>query len=317
MYMSKNNHATKKKITLLLLRHGERADEVAQNPRKSRGSKSRKERMDPDLTSVGCRQAAEAFDKIMPCLRGKKVGVFTSPLRRTMATAAMIGMYKRVADENLDFAIPGGTSSSESIPIIVVNGLSDCAAHVRAAGGAYAAVRDGYVDGAAMAANDCSIQSPIMQLMKSIQEMSNLNHPVQFYKETGPGFVAMTNPIGESTTNEESLQQQQVTSSDTQGLLAHPTNKELDIMPAARKRQDDFFFQTLRRIVRMATANDCDVCVLVTHREGIRDLVANIQPGLRVSTPYCCIGRFSAQLQDDDTVQWEFHDVLQYQKFKA
>ena len=81
------------------------------------------------MIEEGYRQATEAFQRIV-----------VSPLRRTMEIAAMIGMC---ITEEIDFTIPGDASSI----IVVMNGLSDCAAHVGVAGGALAAIRRGYIDG--------------------------------------------------------------------------------------------------------------------------------------------------------------------------
>lgn len=302
-----------KEITLLLLRHGERADEAARKNGGSLGPRSGKDRMDPDLTEEGHLQASEAIEKIVPFLSGnKRVAIFSSPLKRTIATAAMIGMHSQT---QVNFVVPDCDEQEKAIPIVVMNGLSDCAAHVGYAGGAHAAVRDGFIDGAAMAANNCSSQSPIVKMMSTIPHLHQLKRPIQFYKEDRDGFIPMTAPIG-GLTNEELL----TGHSSATVQDASPKNVETiqeETTPVARHAWHDSFDQTLQRIVRLAAAGDCDVCVLVTHREGIRDLVAKIQPHCRISTPYCCIGKFSASLQDDDDVHWEFHDVKQYQKFES
>lgn len=302
-----------KKITLLLLRHGERADEAVRTYGGSLGPRSDKDRMDPDLTEEGHLQASEAFEQILPFLSGKKVAIFSSPLKRTMATAAMIGMNSQA---QLNIVLPDGVEQENAIPIVVMNGLSDCAAHVCYAGGAHAAVRDGFVDGAAMAANNCSSQSPIVKMMGAIPHLKLLKRPIQFYKEDGDGFKAMTGPIGGMSNG---LDGQEI---DMEATDKDPPSKESAEMmqeettPVARHAWHDSFDQTLQRIVRLAAARDCDVCVLVTHREGIRDLVAKIQPQSRISTTYCCIGKFSASLLDGDEIHWEFHNVKQYQHFE-
>jgi Histidine phosphatase superfamily (branch 1) len=299
-------------VTVLLLRHGERADET--DDALSRPLPSCvKARMDPDLTDEGHRQATDAFQQIVPFLKGKRVAFFVSPLRRTIATAAMIG---RCNTDGVEFVLPSGDPSS--IPLVVMNGLSDCAAHVVKEGGAFAAVKAGYIDGAAMAANNGSSNSPLMKVMDTLQPQRwELQKPIQLYKEHKDEFVPMTAPIGCS---EPPLIELDVVGANDDGAVTLEDNQQsVDTTPVARYASDDAFFKTMTRIVKMAASRSCNVCVVVSHREGIRDLARDIlRSQNRISTPYCCIGHFSAHLLEDTDashVQWKFHNVIPYEKF--
>lgn len=295
-------------VTVLLLRHGERADETEdaldQSP-----PRSAKERMDPCLTEEGHRQATNAFHQIVPFLKGKRVAVFVSPLRRTIATAAMIGMCDT---EGVEFVLPSKQKLS-TIPLIVMNGLSDCASHVLKVGGAFAAVKAGYIDGAAMAANNGSSESPLMQVLDSIQvPLQKLQRPIQVHKEhVEEEFMPMTDDVGCSDESSPIEGERTVILQDIQ----HP----VDTTPVARQASEDAFLPTMTRIAKIAASHDCTVCVVVTHREGIRDLAAEIlRSQKRLSTPYCCIGHFSAHVRQDtdaSRVQWNFHGVIPYETF--
>lgn len=328
-------------ITILLLRHGERADETesfeASLPSDSR---STKDYLDPPLTDEGHQQATEAFGRMMPFLKGKKVAVFASPLQRTIATAAMIGMFQST---EIEFAVPGGNnkinnketigSSSTTLPLIVLNGLSDCAAHVQIVGGAFAAVRKGYIDGAAMAANHhddddddnrSSHRSPLLQLLARTPRIRNLLHPIQFFKEHEDGFVPMCRPIGGSESTSINHLQPKHSTAGGSTFAEKDAQSTVNTTPVARRASDDCFFATMNRLVKIATSRDCHVCVVVTHREGIRYLAQEVirrenkhQRHSRISTPYCCIGHFSAQIEEhaDRSIKWKLHGVVPYQEF--
>lgn len=313
-------------ITILLLRHGERADEIESfDDSLPSAPRSIKESLDPPLTEEGHQQAIEAFERIIPFLKGKKAAIFVSPLQRTISTAAMIGMCQ---SSEVEFTVIGQNEDTveSTLPLIVLNGLSDCAAHVERVGGAFAAVRKGYIDGAAMAANHIGVDStpstPLQQLLASITTLGDLVRPIQFYKEHDGGFVPMSHPIGCSeSANLNSLQPRVATGS---AVMARDGESPVDTTPVARRASDDCFMATIKRLVRIAASRDCHVCVVVTHREGIRDLARSIMRHEnphhrhpRLSTPYCCIGHFSAEIQDnaDGAIKWQLHGVVPYQEF--
>jgi len=57
----------------------------------------------------------------------------------------------------------------------------------------------GCIDGAAMAANDGSRGSPLMQYSDNTPTIHNLAQSIQFYKENDDTFIAaMSDPIGRS-----------------------------------------------------------------------------------------------------------------------
>jgi hypothetical protein len=312
-------------ITILLLRHGERADEIESfEDSFSSAPLSTKESLDPPLTDEGHQQAIEAFEQIIPFLMGKKAAIFVSPLRRTIATAAMIGMCQSTEVEFMEIGENNETVES-TLPLIVLNGLSDCAAHVEMVGGAFAAVRKGYIDGAAMAANHIddhsSPSTPLQKLLANIPILGNLLRPIQFYKEHDGGFSPMSHPIGcsESATMMNGLPPNPTSTLET-------SDRELPVntTPVARRASDDCFMATINRLVRIAASRGCHICVVVTHREGIRDMARSAMlhensrgRHPRLSTPYCCIGHFSAEIQAnaDGAIEWKLHGVVPYEEF--
>lgn len=349
-----------------MVRHGERADEVEDSQRLRRPPpRSRKDVLDPPLTEEGHRQAREAFERILPTLRGKRVAVFVSPLRRTMATAAMIGAVD-AGTSDVEFVVPRRRRRSLEdedddddgvVPLVVANGLSDCAAYVVRVGGAFSAVRSGYVDGAAMPANNLR-SSPHTPLMSMVEESISIHHArtrrIRFYKElraedendkangeSGPFYdgriVPMSPPLGRS--NREEVDAKMIGDAGVhgsrrrtpsppvhRGSLSPPgtmrteTNLAHDPDTVVRIKEDNFKYAT-NRAVQLAAEANCDVCILVTHREGIRYKARQIlrNKHVRFSTPYCCVGRFRASVgQNDDgdcNVEWFFEEVCPYQRF--
>jgi len=304
-----------KEITVLLVRHGERADEAARINGGSLGSRSTKDRIDPCLTEEGHEQAKEAFAQIAPFLESKRAAIFVSPLQRTMATAVMVGMCEGVnvhvppCDEEGDDARPA------VIPLVVMNGLCDCAAHVLMVGGAYRAIQAGFVDCAVMTANDGSIDSPLVRMLDQIPALQNLKRPIQFYKEHGNSFIAMSHPMGGSAGNDGLRTSQQESAND---VLSTAPTIPLDSARAAHSEIDHLFTKTMDRIVHIANRYDCDVCIVVTHREGIHDLIARTKKRSEgVKTPYCCIAKFVAQVPEGSRVVWRFDEVVPYKAFEA
>jgi hypothetical protein len=59
------------------------------------------------------------------------------------------------------------TDGHTTIPIVIVNGLCDCAAAIRRLGGSTTAVRQRLVDCAAISENDGTLQSPFMKTVTS------------------------------------------------------------------------------------------------------------------------------------------------------
>jgi hypothetical protein len=299
-------------ITVILIRHGERVDEVESYDNDD-SRRSLKECIDPHLTSRGHQQAAEAFSRLVPILRGKRVAFFVSPMRRTIATSlSMIGSCDMTGIEIIP--IPTTTQKLTSIPWIVMNGLSDCAANVRYLGGASVVVQHGLIDGAAMVANewDPSVTSsnkttPFQRMLSEMPLLQNLPNTVQYFKTNdGKSFIPMSGPIGQDRSTSNSSASQTTPTSTTPS--ASTTIPQTII-------NDDSFITTMDNIVKISAAFHCSVCLVVTHREAIRDMVRRFHPDprLRIATPYCCVGHFSARISNESSVDWNVHAVLPYE----
>jgi hypothetical protein len=76
--------------------------------------------------------------------------------------------------------------------------------------------------------------------------------------------------------------------------------------------------------VRLASHWKCNICIVVTHREAIRDLSKHkcgyvpYHNGSksRLGTPYCCIATFVAQVEREH-VDWACHGILPYEQFDS
>jgi Histidine phosphatase superfamily (branch 1) len=300
----------KKTISVYLLRHGEREDEIEDESKAVQ--QSNKELLDPALTVEGFRQAQAAFENLLSTLAGKKVSIFSSPLRRTIGTALMVAFAPSA--NNVNFSLPslaGDTSTPDSLPILVMNGLCDCAAMIERVGGANLAVAQGYVDDAAMDENDGSDSSPFVcslpKIVSEAQRSSSCTRPsmIQFWKEktyVSASFSPLTPP----------LRMQKILQPSNASLSSQETRK-----PVSSRKSDDCYLATLNRAIRLAVNADCDACVVVTHREGIRDLAGKAaghgKSAHKLQTPYCCVATFVATACSEE-VQWHFKGVSPYEK---
>jgi hypothetical protein len=137
-----------KTIKVLMLRHGERADEA--------GQQALPDTLDPELTSKGVEQAMVAWQKIVDCEifeedieQQKRMLIFTSPLQRAFVTAKALSLVNHQPRQQGDIQT-----------IQIVPGLSSCAYAVAKIGGADnlpARVMDGIVERAD--ANDLTERS--------------------------------------------------------------------------------------------------------------------------------------------------------------
>jgi Histidine phosphatase superfamily (branch 1) len=157
-----------RKLTVLLLRHGEREDEVPLSyPEEAskRELQSLRERIDPKLTVTGYRQATAAWKQILAALNSAhapyesnfiRVGVVCSPMRRCVGTALMLSAAAS-ANAKLPFSSPVVPASrihwgwpisspplAPCITIVIWNGLCYCAAAIARLGGDRA-IRKGLV----------------------------------------------------------------------------------------------------------------------------------------------------------------------------
>jgi Histidine phosphatase superfamily (branch 1) len=157
-----------RRLTVLLLRHGEREDEVPPTDPEAaskRELQSLRERIDPKLTVTGYRQATAAWNQILAVLNSAnashesnfiRVGVVCSPMRRCVGTALMLSAAAS-AHAKLPFSNPVDPASrihwgwpisspplAPSITIVIWNGLCYCAAAIARLGGDKA-IRKGLV----------------------------------------------------------------------------------------------------------------------------------------------------------------------------
>lgn len=173
---AKNSSFATRSIRVLLLRHGEREDETESYDKRQH---SRRERVDPALTALGHRQALHAWENILACLPPnddiKPVFVATSPLRRCVGTASMVAA---AAAGKVRFGLPSTTSSDttpdgSTIPILIMNGLGDCAAQMQSMGGIGKVVQGGWLQCAASPANDLAMASEEEEEGQAIKDSSS------------------------------------------------------------------------------------------------------------------------------------------------
>ena len=200
-----SHSTTTRSILVLIVRHGERADEVEHHVYKK---DSKQDRIDPELTTNGYQLAAITWQKIKEMLvqanLNDGVCVFSSPLRRAVGTAMMLSV---VNDENnisssqsslntkkttrINFSVPfANTSSSASsssssqssfssgakstaIPIVILNGLCNCTALAVRMGGFKNLVRTGYIHCAA-------IKSPVESTVSTKADDGGLNNDMVY-----------------------------------------------------------------------------------------------------------------------------------------
>jgi broad specificity phosphatase PhoE len=185
-----------RQIRVLVLRHGERSDEV-QHIAKS--IKSEADHFDPLLTSRGYEQARDAMIRIYSVLRNRakqtsnplQVGVFCSPTRRTIGTALMLTAASS-GDSNGDniswqFRSPASSRTPPTpIPIVVLNGLCACTSRIQRDGGSLKVIQQGRLPCAApynANAIGNSFLQHISSMQKSVSGMSFKSQPTTKGKE--------------------------------------------------------------------------------------------------------------------------------------
>ena len=312
-----------RRITVLIVRHGEREDEVrSRGIHGGHGNLSRAEKIDPSLTVVGHKQALAALTNLFSTLDGQRVAVFSSPLKRCVGTALMIATRARSQWASFQ-------QESSVIPIVIMNGLCDCAAQIQREGGAAAAVQKGLVD---CAATDSTIGCGDDPMTRALRPMTALalravassddKHDlarIQFLRSVpaqnnvdGHCFEPMTQPI--------SLRSPSVASTDEESTISHSAPEQI-MRPsvdaaASNVKEGDDFFSALKLAVTLTAWADCDTCVVLAHREGIRALAqSKCHYTGRLSTPYCCIGAFHAEIKSSTKIRWTFHGVSPYSEF--
>ena len=263
--------------------------------------------LDPLLTARGHAQAKESFNALVRVLGGRQVAIFCSPLRRAIGTALMAGTI--ATNESVSWPLPKVTESKysrdDSIPITVLNTLGDFASRVYDSGGSSVLVPTGSIRCADMAANNGTHTSPFVQ---SLAEMPS--HKVRGTKEaTNVRFwkrdtsrsgrkrntcVPMSRPI--SPSSKRYVQRE--------SFLDHPLQRsKRGLVPpeSPMNAVDD--------AVRLTIDRGCDTCVIVAHRETIRDMAKRCSYFGKIGTPYCCIGSFDAVCDKNYHVEYNFSNV--------
>lgn len=330
-----------RRMLVVLLRHGEREDEVMNPTQRHRLSASR--RLDPALTPLGHKQAREAWAVISSALsstKPKKVAIFTSPLRRAVGTAMMVS---ETFLENWKVSLPSNCSENENgegnnddraatreIPIVIWNGLCDCAAQINRLGGHRNAIETGYISCAASeyitphTFSETSMAKTWGEMTEAAMESTPMNsaraspYPIRFWKSSpyknNEVLVPMTPRLhlerqGGPPSNRESAAGKSLVDPTSSHTVQDPIDGE----------------QPIDHVVRQALMADCDVCIIVSHREEIRDLYKYRcqQPELRKHLPYCCVGVFSVSMEhreecrDSLHLNWRFHDIKPYKDLTA
>jgi hypothetical protein len=207
------------------------------------------------------------------------------------------------------------TTSMTSIPIVVWNGLCDCAAQVVHMGGHRTAFRTGFVTYAAtnQFRPETFSQSPMATTWQEMrhtarqgipenrQSLSAL--PIQFWKadHTNQQLEPMTPPLNVAD----------------ESVLSTRTHDPQVKQPLPFYLKDE---PPVDQVVRVALQSGCDVCIVASHREEIRELYKyRCGPQTpRKRLDYCCIGIFEVFSRDtgsDNTIsplEWRLHDVLPY-----
>jgi len=62
--------------------------------------------------------------------------------------------------------------------------------------------------------------------------------------------------------------------------------------------------------IRLTIASGCDTCIVVAHREAIRDMAKMCSYHGRIAHPYCCIGIFDVTYERFQPVQYQLLNVL-------
>mmetsp|Transcript_24431 Transcript_24431/g.57310 ORF Transcript_24431/g.57310 Transcript_24431/m.57310 type:complete len:334 (-) Transcript_24431:40-1041(-) len=321
-------------VVRFVMRHGERLDEALLR----KGQPVPKEiRVDPPLTRDGHLQAQQAFKHLAQALeedgKPRKMAFFASPTRRTVGSSLMVSGSRRLRmrtdlfdldffsdDERQKCGQEYTTTTIQSqqnrpIPITVLNGLGSCAAAIHRCGGGESAARMGMLPCADLPSNDSSKQCPIaveLSDMQRICEQNNLEEEkstveadeVQYWKIVHGEMHPMSAPV--------TLQQQQPQQQYTD-LPKVPT-----VPSYCRQRGKEHFWEALDRAVLLAASKGCDTVVVVSHREGVREMLDRWgSNGFDVPSRlnYCCIASYKVKVYKDRSCRWCFHGASDYQCF--
>lgn len=358
-----------RQIQVILLRHGEREDETEDyDP----SHKTKQERADPSLTVLGHQQALGAWRKILAYVpNDKPIMIACSPLRRCIGTAMMVAaaaVPKSNAEDGtsipqfvlpIDNAYHQGQSDDDgldmasdaerTIPMLVMNGLGDCAAQMRHMGGIGKAVKAGWLACAASPGNDYSgpsddsMTTPMQDSLRTIASNANSlqsrwgssngtpSCKLQFWRESKyhyfestptSDFSIMTEP--RTLQDHSSSMQELAAISDSAGSTTHHRESPLPMPKNAPSSHESFSHAVHRAVLQTAHAG-LDTCILVTHREAIRSIEGdwvedfqNLEKSqqkrkLSPTRTYCCVGDYKVSVAMTDKARllnWETQKIV-------
>lgn len=324
----KNQNSKKKVIQVILLRHGEREDEAWINDKKLSKVifRSAKSWIDPYLTVKGHVQAREAFQALSSSSSLGKTMVFCSPTRRTLATAMGITNYDDDATKK---------------DVYVLNGLCECAGFVRALGGSERLSDMGWLVGATK--ENQELKRKILQEMRLRHKTSTITFQNEKYQDPSVQFWIPSQSERNDTNSEiknDDIRtfEPMFQSKNDDNHRDNRTNnnyfgdkiekgKQLfskrrsTSMGKKKELPQNLYIQSVQNAVILAERNGNDTCIIVTHREGIQNLVhhttSTMNEDHEISTPYCAVASFSATLTEKEKIDWMFHNVSSYQDFKT
>lgn len=282
--------------------------------------------LDPLLTAKGHMQAHHSFNGLVQELggqgRGRKVAIFSSPLRRAIGTALMVGSISSNHVNGVSWPPPNSIKNDptndnnsddvdddDSIPITVLNGLGDFASRVYHQGGHAALVPAGHIPCADMASNDGTLASPftrnVAMMPSHVADCPNENatKPVRFWKRNpnahkgGHEFVPMSGPICPLTKCFHEVKRR----TSPQNPLHREDRSNTD--------QPDNPLHAVDEAIRLTVARGCDTCIVVAHREAIRDLAQICGYYGSIAHPYCCIGSFDATYERFQPIEYQLSNV--------
>jgi|UniRef100_A0A8J9TKR0 hypothetical protein len=302
-----------KPISVFLVRHGERADELL----KLKGIQvPREDKLDPFLSSRGYEQARDSLSILIECMNkegtARKIGVFCSPMRRTCGSALMLSATDITSYPALEWGFRGSVDDN-TIPVIVLNGLSTCATQVKKQGPINKLVQEGKIPCADCPANDGSLQGPMVMAARSmlrhqpVYDCSYLPYGwVQFCSiEAKTGIVAPMAPR---------MSTAKIDATMIPVVNATAENLILQDLPT----EQDSWRDSLNLGIQWADVEGCNTVIFLAHREailGLLDICGQSMESSLVSTPHCCIGSFVAISTGEGKVRWQAHSVVDYNSF--
>ncbi|CAJ1925515.1 unnamed protein product [Cylindrotheca closterium] len=302
---SANDATTTKirQIQVILLRHGEREDEAEAY---DKSQKTQQERVDPALTVLGHQQSLGAWRNILAYVpNDKPVMIACSPLRRCIGTALMVAAAALTSNpeekvpkivlptDDVNDQQDTAEGAEKTIPVLVMNGLGDCAAQMRHMGGIGKVVKAGWLACAASPVNDCcridtkiadTAATPVTTtpLQNSLRRIAKKGGHLQ--TRWGDTIVTQSCKLqlwreskyhsSESIpTSDLSIMTEPRTIQEHEDAGAGSTSSRLDDpvpMPRNAPSAEEQFEQTLERAVLLTAHAGLETCILVTHREAIR-----------------------------------------------